>query len=162
MRLTLDTCSYDLTNRALVLGAFGRLADMVRDGADIVELDRPGRQSPVPVSVPAVDESAVDLAVSTGVHLVRLPAPTPRLLALCATGGVAVVVPSGAVDDAAAAGLPPDRIVPDTVLLDVTGAPDPTAAAAVGVIRGARIVRTSQVRGTRRVCDVLAAILEVP
>jgi hypothetical protein len=28
------------------------------------------------------------------------------------------------------------------------------------VIRGARIVRTADVRGARRICDVLAAILE--
>jgi hypothetical protein len=162
MRLTLGPYRYDLTNRTLVLGASGPLADMVDEGADVVELDRPGRPSPVPVSVSAVDEAAVRLAVSTGVHLVRLPAPTSRLLGMCAAGGAAVVVPCGAVDDAAAAGLPPDRILPDTMLLDVTGEPDPTAAAAVGVIRGARIVRTSDVRGSRRVCDVLAAILEYP
>jgi len=34
------------------------------------------------------------------------------------------------------------------------------AAAALGVARGCRIVRAHDVRGTRRVCDVLAAILE--
>jgi dihydropteroate synthase len=34
------------------------------------------------------------------------------------------------------------------------------AATAVGVARGCRIVRTHDVRGTRRVCDVLAALLE--
>jgi dihydropteroate synthase len=33
------------------------------------------------------------------------------------------------------------------------------AAAAVGVTRGCRIVRAHDVRGTRRVCDVLAAVL---
>jgi len=36
------------------------------------------------------------------------------------------------------------------------------AAYALGVTRGARIVRTHDVRGARRVCDVLAAILETP
>ena len=34
------------------------------------------------------------------------------------------------------------------------------AATAVGVAGGCRIVRTHDVRGTRRVCDVLAAVLE--
>ncbi|MDQ3680007.1 MAG: dihydropteroate synthase [Actinomycetota bacterium] len=36
------------------------------------------------------------------------------------------------------------------------------AATALGVIRGCRVVRTHEVRGTRRVCDVLAAIMEAP
>jgi len=36
------------------------------------------------------------------------------------------------------------------------------AAAAVGVTRGCRVVRAHDVRGTRRVCDVLAAIMEAP
>lgn len=36
------------------------------------------------------------------------------------------------------------------------------AATAIGVIGGCRIVRTHDVRGIRRVCDVLAAILEAP
>ncbi|HSH60444.1 MAG TPA: dihydropteroate synthase, partial [Acidimicrobiales bacterium] len=36
------------------------------------------------------------------------------------------------------------------------------AAAALGAIRGCRVVRAHDVRGTRRVCDVIAAILEAP
>lgn len=36
------------------------------------------------------------------------------------------------------------------------------AAAALGVTRGCRVVRAHDVRGTRRVCDVMAAILEAP
>ena len=46
------------------------------------------------------------------------------------------------------------------LFVDVTDAECPTAAVAVAVIRGARLVRTADVRGARRVCDVLAAILE--
>ena len=42
----------------------------------------------------------------------------------------------------------------------MTGRECPMAATAVGVIRGARIVRTDDVRGARRVCDVLAAVME--
>ncbi len=34
------------------------------------------------------------------------------------------------------------------------------AAAALGVARGCRVVRAHDIRGTRRVCDVLAAVLE--
>jgi len=36
------------------------------------------------------------------------------------------------------------------------------AAAALGVTRGCRVVRAHDVRGTRRVCDVLAAIQDAP
>ena len=36
------------------------------------------------------------------------------------------------------------------------------AAAAIGVAKGCRIVRAHDVRGTRRVCDVLQAVLEAP
>ncbi|MGI8982949.1 MAG: hypothetical protein ACR2HM_00170, partial [Acidimicrobiales bacterium] len=68
-----------------------------------------------------------------------------------------VVVPAGAI---AGTGLPPERAVPDTLLVDVTTEQWPAAAAAVGVIRGARLVRTADVAGSRRVCDVLAAVLE--
>ena len=46
------------------------------------------------------------------------------------------------------------------LFVDVTGAQCPMAATAVAVIRGARLVRTADARGARRVCDVLAAVLE--
>ena len=92
--------------------------------------------------------------------MIRLLRPTRLSLDLCSAAGVAVLVPSAAADDAAAAGLPPERIVVDSLLLDVTGDDCPVAATAVGVIRGARIVRTDDVRAARRICDVLAAILE--
>jgi hypothetical protein len=46
------------------------------------------------------------------------------------------------------------------LFVDVTGAECPTAATAVAVIRGARLIRTADPRGARRVCDVLAAVLE--
>ena len=101
-----------------------------------------------------------ELAEAPGPGLVRLPAPTPDLLRSCAAAGAAVIVPANSVEVARAAGLPSDRIVPDTMVLDVTGSPCPVAATAVGVIRGARIVRTSDVRGARRICEVLAAVME--
>ena len=123
MRLTIGPQTYDLSTRALVVGA-----------SELSERPGPG--------------------------LVRLPAPNADLLAECAAAGATVVVPLEWVDAAKAAGLTPDRIVPDTLVLDVTGAECPIAATAVGVIRGARVVRTADVRGARRICDVLAAVME--
>ena len=137
MRLTLGSRSYDLTSRALVVGARGD-----------------------PVFASAGDDAALERALSEGAALVHLPAPTPHALRRCAEAGVAVVVPSAAVGDALAAGLPLDRVAPQTLLLDVTESPCPMAETAVGVIRGARIVRTADVKGAQRICDVLAAVLD--
>ena len=136
MRLTLGSQSYDLTSRALVVGA--------RD----------------PVLGSAGDEAALDRALAAGAALVHLPAPTGAALRRCAEAGVVVIVPPAAVADAVAAGLALDRVLPEALLLDVTTSDCPMAATAVGVIRGARIVRTADVKGARRICDVLAAVLE--
>lgn len=160
MRLTLGPCSYDLTNRALVMGVGGAPDELVDQGADLVELDRPRGPSPVPVCVPAHDDAAVARALRTGASVVRLLAPTAAALKRCATAGVAVIVPAEWTHEASAAGVAHDLIVPDGVLLDVTGHDCPVAATVVGVLLGRRIVRTFDVRGARRVCDVLAAVLE--
>ena len=101
-----------------------------------------------------------ELSEEPGPGLVRLPAPTREQLAQCQEAGAAVIVPPECVDAARAAGLADDRIVPDSLLLDVTGVDCAMAATAVGVIRGARIVVTGDVRGARRICDVLAAVME--
>ena len=146
------------------MGVAGPLADLVGQGADIVELVdhcQMGRSpGSVPVCVTACDDDLIRRALSAGVALLRLPRPAPSALVLCAAAGAAVVVPPGAAADAAMAGLPADRIVSDVLLLDVTAADLPVVATAVGVIAGARIVRTAEVGGARRVCDVLAAVLE--
>jgi hypothetical protein len=70
----------------------------------------------------------------------------------------------------AAEGAPPegadllevDGPVPDAgpLFVDVTEADCPIAAVAVAVIGGARLVRTADPRGARRVCDVLSAVME--
>jgi hypothetical protein len=133
MRLTVGPQSYDLTSRAVVVDA--KLASVA-------------------------DDASLDRALSAGTALVHLPRPTGDGLRRCAAAGVAVVVPPGAVPQALEAGLPLDRVVPDTLLLDVTGSDCEMAAIAVGVIRGARIVRTADVRAAQRICDVLAAVLE--
>lgn len=160
MRLTLGSRSYDLTTRALVLAARDALGDPMADGADLVEEAHPRRSAPQPTYAPAADLPALERAVAAGAALVRLPEPSERALLRCAAASVAVVVPRDAVAAAVAAGLAGDRIVPDTLVVDVTDAPCPVAATAVAVVRGARIVRTTEVRGARRVCDVLAAVME--
>ena len=158
MRLTFDSRSYDLTTRSVVIGVGADPEEMVARGADVIDLgDGP---APAPMYASASDDAAVGHALSAGAGLVRLTEPTAGALALCAAAGVAVLVPSGAAGDAEAAGLPPDRIAVDSLLVDVTGDACPIAATAAGVVRGARIVRTTDVRGARRVCDVLAAVLE--
>ena len=161
MRLTLGSRSYDLRTRALVMGVAGSPEELAAQGADIVELAEPARAER-PVCVRARDDDGVRRALAAGVDLLHLPEPTPASLALCAEAGVAVLVPPGASAEAAAAGLPPERVVVDALLLDVTSADLPAVPTAVGVIQGARIVRTADVPGARRVCDVLAAVLEAP
>ena len=158
MRLTLGHRSYDLTTRSLVIGVGGVPEEMVAEGADVIEVD--DGPAPAPVYTTASDEGDLGRALSAGAALVRLTDPTAGGLALCAASGAAVLVPAGAAGDAAAAGLPPDRIVNDSLLVDVTAADYQVAATAAGVIQGARIVRTTDVRGARRVCDVLAAVME--
>ena len=158
MRLTLGSRSYDLTTRSVVVGVGGVPEEMVADGADLIELG--AGPAPAPGYTTALDEGGLGRALSAGAALVRLTRPTAGGLALCAAAGASVLVPAGAAADAGAAGLPPDRVAVDSLLVDVTGAEVPMAATAAGVIRGARIVRTTDVRGARRVCDVLAAVME--
>lgn len=156
MRLTVGSNSYDLTTRSVVIGVGGVPEEMVAEGADVVEVD----DGPAPVYTTVSDDGGLGRALAAGAALVRLIDPTAGGLALCAAAGASVLIPGGAAGDAGAAGLPPDRIAVDTLLVDVTGAAVPMAATAAGVIKGARIVRTTDVRGARRVCDVLAAVME--
>ena len=160
MRLTVGPHTYDLTTRALVMGVHGLPKSLAEEGADIVEHADPDPRAPVPVCVVAGGDDAVRRALSAGAVLVRMPAPSDDALRRCAAAGAAVIVPSHAADRAKVAGVPPDRVVPETLLLDVTAEAYPVPVTAVGVIRGGRIVRTADVRGARRVCDVLAAVLE--
>jgi len=160
MHLALGGRRYDLRTRALVMGALRPPDELVAQGADIIESHGSAGPMPLPVCVPASDEASVDRALSEGADLIHLLRPTRGSLELCAAAGVAVIVSPTAAEVAAAVGIPTERIVVDSVLLDVTGDDCPVAATAVGVIRGARIVRTTDVRGARRICDVLAAVLE--
>jgi len=158
MRVTLGPRTYDLTTRALVLGT---VEGAESEGADLAEQVVPGDPAAVPLVAEAADAAAVDAALAAGAALLRLTGPTTAdAYRRCAAAGVAVLVPAGAVHEARAAGLAADRVLPDTLLVDVTGAAAPLAVTVVAVIRGARIVRTDGARAARRVCDVLAAILE--
>jgi len=152
MRITIGSTSYDLTTRALVIGV-GRYSE----GADLVEPEAGADPAPAPVYASAADGAGVGRALAAGAGLVRLTHPSHDDLALCAAAGAAVVVPADVAGDT---GLPADRVIADTLLVDVTTAEWPAAATAAGVIRGARLVRTTDVRGARRVCDVLAAVME--
>jgi hypothetical protein len=152
MRLTLGSRSYDLTTRSVVIGVGGVPEEMVAEGADVIEVD--DGPAPAPVYTTASDEGDLGRALSAGAVLVRLTDPTAAELGLCMAAGASVLVPAGA------AGLPPDRIAVDALFLDVTAADFPAAATAAGFIRGARLMRTTDVRSVRRVCDVLAAVLE--
>src|SRR5436305_8920564 len=102
-------------------------------GADLVE-------GAVGGFATVTDEPELEAALSTGACLVRLTAPTAAQLRRCAEAGVAVV--------------------DERLFLDVAGEPSPLPAVAAGVVSGARIVRTTDVRAARRVADVIAAILE--
>lgn len=178
MRLVLGSRSFDLTSRALIMGTVGgavSVAGAVGEGADIVELDdgvalaRLAGMEP-PVCVAVAGDAEVDAALAAGASLLRLgfgaSAATYRRCA--AAAGVAVVVAPAVVPDVEAAGMPADRIVVDRrhpggghpELVDVTDCACPVAATAAAVVRGARIVRTADVRGARRICDVLAAVWE--
>lgn len=163
MRLALGSRSYDVTSRALVMATVAwatAAGEAVAEGADVVEVDEIDGEAEVPICVVAGDDAAVAAAVDAGAQLVRLAAPTPTAYTTCAEAGVAVVVPDGATAAALAAGLDAERIVAESVLVDVVDAPCPLAAMVVGVIGGARIVRTTSPRQARRVADVLAAVLE--
>ena len=78
---------------------------------------------------------------------------TTRALVIAAAGAPAEGADLTEVDGP----LPVDR---HPLFVDVTEAECPTAAVAVAIIRGARLVRTADARGARRVCDVLAAVME--
>lgn len=152
MRITIGPNNYDLTTRALVIAVGGSA-----EGADLVELADGAGPAPLPVYASAPDDAGVSRALAAGAGLVRLTDPSAGALALCAAAGAAVVVPAGT---ASQTGLPADRVLPDSLLIDVATHGNPVPATAVGVIRGARLVRTVDARGARRVCDVLAAVLE--
>lgn len=138
---------------------------------------------------PPLDAAYLEGAARAGATVVAAAPPPPAapggvvdaaLGALGALAGAAVsagVAPGRVVLDAGLDACPPgagpdllrasDRLAALGHALLVTadaavfaGREAALAAAALGVARGARLVRTRDVAGTRRVCDVVAAVLE--
>ena len=179
MRFALGPDAYDLTSRCLVIAtlpatdldaAAGLVAASA--GADVIEVTDPDAVTAlaavlpgVPLAISSDRLDAVEAAYQAGAVLGTCP--DPAALALAARTGASVIVDDPAA--ALAAGIPPDRIALDTppaaagahpVLVTVPPGPDGIAPTAVAVIGGARLIRTSDPRTARRVCDVLAAIFE--
>ncbi len=162
MHLALGARRLDLATRALVMAVLDRPGDPVDDAADLVEVTGPGWRPGLPACMVAGDADALERALAAGASLVRLPGPSAEALRRCGEAAVAVVVPRGAAGMAEAAGLPPDRVVAGTSFVDVVAVDSPVAAAAVGIVRGGRVVRTAaaDVGRVGRARDVLAAVLE--
>lgn len=162
MRLNLGSRSHDLTSRALVIGVGPDAGAPAGHGADLVELTDAPASTGVGVPTAAVvgHPAELDFALGSGAVLVRLLRPSAADLARCAAAGVAVVVPAARMADAAAAGLAEAKVASAELFVDLVDSDDPLAAAVAGVIRGARLIRTGDVRAVRRVCDVLAAVME--
>jgi len=175
MRLSLRSRSFDLAARPLVIGLVERaddIADAVANGVDIVEVSGREGWPGAEVLVCATPQDDADLAafLAAGACLIRFDgrsSASESAYALCARARTAVLVDGASgVGAAEAAGVRPDRVVvldgdvdgPYPVLIDVTASAHPVAATAVGIVRGATIVRTRDVRGSRRVCDTLAAV----
>jgi len=175
MRLSLGTRSYDLAVRALVMGSVDDehdIAGAVGDGADIVEVAglRTWPEVDVAVCVAPPDDEGLRSSLAAGASVLDAPADvSDAWLRCCAATKAAVIVSTSQLAAVHAAGVAGDRIVvrdgdvdgPYPVLVDVSMSPWPVAAAAVAVVQGARIVRVGadDVRGARRVCDTLAAVM---
>jgi hypothetical protein len=180
MRLTLGEQTYDVTTRPLVIGTIPALATekvatarrFVQEGAAAIEVTDPAAVDAVraavdiPVGIATDRFDAVWVAYQAGA--VFGTCPDPAFLVLSAESGAAVVVRD--VGPAKAAHIPADRIAVEmpaghrlasrrssSPMLVTTNV---VAVAALAVTDGARVVRTTEVKAMRRVCDVLAAIIE--
>lgn len=134
MHLTLGERTYDVTTRALVVAVVGLdglgSAPPRPDGADIVELDVPAGTRAVTVA-----NAVAALAKLAGVP-VAIATNDPDLR-------------RAAVDAGSVGALGREAVTANT-----------PAAVAVAVLNGCRLIRTTDVRGARRVVDVLAAVME--
>jgi dihydropteroate synthase len=144
---------------------------------------------PVPLGVVTGRSAVARAACAAGAVLASDPTgfADPDFLPSVADAGASVVAPDlNRARRAEAAGIPPHRVVlelPSASAAALATAPmrhatglgypvllstvhlgdrraEAWAAAALALSRGCRLVRTVDVRGARRVCDVLAAILE--
>lgn len=141
----------------------GHLAAAARAGASVVvvaEGPAPGTDvvGAAAASLVAGAAEAAAAGIAAGCIVVDggldAAAPEEFLALLRASGRLAALghpLALSAPDTAVAAALPD---------LPATGRTAGLAAASVGVALGCRLVRTTDVRGARRVCDAIAAVLE--
>jgi hypothetical protein len=171
----------DLRARVLVAGVvpaprFGRENEVVATaravaarGADLVDVPPGGRllgpaagavDVPVAVRVPGVDAAVAAGRAGAAVALVPPGAVAAAEADGVASPGVAMVL---VVDDLAelAATLAAGERVGLPVAFDSTrlAAPDALAAEAVAITDGCRVLRTTDVRRSRRVAEVLGAVM---
>lgn len=167
----------DLRVRALVVAVvpmprFGRegevaaaVAAAAASGADLADVSHGprllgpvARGGPVPVCARVVDLEAGAAAAAAGAALLLVP---PALGPAAVERGWPTAL---VVDDVAALGDAREAAVALEVpiAIDTAGRPeaDALAAESVALAEGCRIVRTSDVRRTRRVVEVVTAVLE--
>jgi hypothetical protein len=177
--LSLGAGPIDLATRALVVAVvptprWGREAEVLAGvrqateaGADVVEVPaEPRLLGPAaaaglaPVAARVTTAAAARAAVSAGARLLLVPAPqAPSVVDDPAAGEwtlATLVTDAPAGRDAVAAD--PGR----PVALDVTALPpiDGVAETSLALSVGVRLVRTGDVRRTRRVVEVMARLLE--
>jgi hypothetical protein len=165
----------DLRARVLVAGVvpaprFGREGEVLATaatlraaGADLVDVSLPprlagpvARSGGAPVAMRAQSAEEAERARRTGAEVVFVPADVAGAAAAC--GHVAVLVDNlaalpSARDVAAGLGLP--------LAVDAAGwsGPEATGREAAAVALGCRVIRSTDVRRSRRVAEVMAALL---
>jgi hypothetical protein len=178
VELLLAGRTVDLRARVLVAGVvpaprFGREGEVLATaatlraaGADLVDVSLPPRLSgPVarsgdtPVSVLARSPEEVRMARQAGAQLIMVP---PDVLPDVegGAGSVAVAVVVAELSELAAAGeLACGRGLPLAVDVTRWSGPDAVGRESAAVALGCRVIRTSDVRRSRRVAEVMTALL---
>jgi hypothetical protein len=169
----------DLATRALVVAVvppprWGREAEVLAGvrqaadaGADVVEVPaEPRLLGPaasagiVPVAARVTAADAARAAWAAGARLLLVPAPQapPVVDDPAASDWQLATLVTDARGGRAAVAAHPDR----PVALDVTGLPpvDAVAEASLAIAVGVRVIRTGDLRRTRRVVEVMAHLLE--
>ena len=180
--LALGDRPVDLATRALVAGVvaaprFGRESEVVATaaavaagGADLVDVSLPPRLAgpvaragrlPVVARIASTDDALA--AARAGAVLVLVPGDRPGVLAALAgdpdLGAALGLLAADAGDLAAARALADEHAA--VLALDVTpwSGAEAMAREAVAIAEGCRLLRTRDVRRSRRVAEVMAAIL---
>jgi hypothetical protein len=167
VQVVLGSSTYDVSHRALVIGLLDPLVDdeavreqasaLVALGADALAVD--AADTATAVALVSFLRSEVPVVVATSridvvVEAARAGAPV-LMAADLAPAAIANGVPADAIllDAGGHIATPPGPVHP---LVVSTGN---AAAHAVAIVCGVRLLRTRDVRGARRVADVMAAVL---